>query len=269
MKNKLNFSLEFFLNKNIILKILKIKNFFLLKPSFITITYNTYNINKKIINYLIKKKIFVFYHFICKKNFFNFLYFLNLYYINNLKNFLIIKGDQKKIDSYYSYNFLNLLKKNYKNKLNIALGCYFEQHRNSILNSIELKNNVLKNLIIKNIFLISQYTYNIDSYLYFFDNLNKIKYNLKILPSIMPIKNLKKIISFTNICRSELPLWILKLLNLKILKKFFFLKLNFEILINLVLKFLMFNKNKMHFYVMWDINFINQIFQKIKILINL
>ncbi|WP_259286191.1 methylenetetrahydrofolate reductase [Candidatus Nasuia deltocephalinicola] len=252
--------MEFYLSKKNFLKIINLKKNINIKIKFITITYNNFKLNKKIINYFLKKKKKILPHIICKNNIKNFNYLINMYYINNIKNLMIIKGDEKISNFYYCYNFLNIIKNNYKNLFKIYLGLYAEFHQNNLNNIFDFKNNIIKkNIFLKSIF-ISQYIYDFNSYCYFYDDLSKIKKNIKIIPGIMPINNLKKVISFSNICKSNLPVWLVKKLSNNFFKKKNFNKINIEINCNIIYKMNKFKINFIHFYTMNNTKLINNIF---------
>lgn len=266
---KINFSYEFYLNQNYIRKIIFFKKKISLKPNFITITYNNIKINRKIIIYFIKKKIKIFPHLVCKKNVKNFNYFLNLYYINNLKNILLIKGDEKKSDFYYSYNLINIIKKNYKNIYNIYFGIYPEFHPVNLLNYFDIKNIIIKKKFkYKKSIFITQYFYNFESYYYFLENLKKNRKNLKISIGIIIIENFKKLLSFSKICKAEIPIWFFKKINNNFDKNFF-KKINKEVVINLIIKIIKFKKRRIHIYTMNNLNISNNISENLNNILNI
>lgn len=55
---------------------------------------------------------------------------------------------------------------------------------------------------------ITQYFYNVDSYLYFIDNCEKNGIDLPIVPGIMPITNYENLIRFSEGCGAEVPRWL-------------------------------------------------------------
>ncbi len=55
---------------------------------------------------------------------------------------------------------------------------------------------------------ITQYFYNVDSYLYFIDNCERIGIDLPIVPGIMPITNYENLIRFSEGCGAEVPRWL-------------------------------------------------------------
>jgi len=55
---------------------------------------------------------------------------------------------------------------------------------------------------------ITQYFFNIDSYLYFVDNCERNGIDLPIVPGIMPITNYENLIRFSEGCGAEVPRWL-------------------------------------------------------------
>lgn len=55
---------------------------------------------------------------------------------------------------------------------------------------------------------ITQYFYNVDSYLYFIENCERNGIELPIIPGIMPITNYDNLIRFSEACGAEVPRWL-------------------------------------------------------------
>ena len=55
---------------------------------------------------------------------------------------------------------------------------------------------------------ITQYFYNVDSYLYFIDNCERNGIDLPIVPGIMPVTNYENLIRFSEGCGAEVPRWL-------------------------------------------------------------
>jgi len=55
---------------------------------------------------------------------------------------------------------------------------------------------------------ITQYFYNVDSYLYFVENCEAAGIELPIVPGIMPITNYEQLMRFSNMCGAEVPRWL-------------------------------------------------------------
>lgn len=60
---------------------------------------------------------------------------------------------------------------------------------------------------------ITQYFFNIDSYLYFVDNCQKAGLDRPIIPGIMPITNYSRLAGFSDMCGAEIPRWLAKRLE--------------------------------------------------------
>ncbi len=57
---------------------------------------------------------------------------------------------------------------------------------------------------------ITQYFFNIDSYLYFIDSCKKAGMDKPIVPGIMPITNYTRLAGFSDMCGAEIPRWLAK-----------------------------------------------------------
>tara|TARA_R110002050_G_scaffold268113_1_gene410030 strand:+ start:88568 stop:89419 length:852 start_codon:yes stop_codon:yes gene_type:complete len=60
---------------------------------------------------------------------------------------------------------------------------------------------------------LTQYFYNIDSYLYFLDRCQKNGIEIPIIPGIMPINNYSQLARFSDGCGAEIPRWLRKRLE--------------------------------------------------------
>lgn len=60
---------------------------------------------------------------------------------------------------------------------------------------------------------ITQYFFNIDSYLYFVDSCEKAGLEKPIMPGIMPITNYSRLAGFSDMCGAEIPRWLTKRLE--------------------------------------------------------
>ncbi|MDX2506018.1 MAG: methylenetetrahydrofolate reductase [NAD(P)H] [Gammaproteobacteria bacterium] len=60
---------------------------------------------------------------------------------------------------------------------------------------------------------ITQYFFNLDSYLYFVDSCEKAGLNKPIVPGIMPITNYSRLAGFSDMCGAEIPRWLSKRLE--------------------------------------------------------
>tara|TARA_R110002074_G_scaffold145034_2_gene293560 strand:- start:192679 stop:193527 length:849 start_codon:yes stop_codon:yes gene_type:complete len=60
---------------------------------------------------------------------------------------------------------------------------------------------------------ITQYFFNLDAYLHFVEDCDKMGLNVPIVPGIMPITNYSQLARFSDMCGSEIPRWIRKRLE--------------------------------------------------------
>lgn len=60
---------------------------------------------------------------------------------------------------------------------------------------------------------LTQYFYNVDSYLYFIDRCQKNGIEIPIIPGIMPINNFSQLARFSDGCGAEIPRWLRKRLE--------------------------------------------------------
>lgn len=60
---------------------------------------------------------------------------------------------------------------------------------------------------------ITQYFFNIDAYLYYIDDCEKLGIDLPVTPGIMPITNYVQLARFSDMCGAEIPRWIRKRLQ--------------------------------------------------------
>ena len=60
---------------------------------------------------------------------------------------------------------------------------------------------------------ITQYFFNVDSYFYFIDRLEKLGVTIPVVPGIMPIVNYANLVRFSDMCGAEIPRWIRKQLE--------------------------------------------------------
>lgn len=60
---------------------------------------------------------------------------------------------------------------------------------------------------------ITQYFYNVESYFYFMDRIEKMGLDLPVVPGIMPIVNYSNLRRFSDMCGADIPRWIAKQLE--------------------------------------------------------
>lgn len=57
---------------------------------------------------------------------------------------------------------------------------------------------------------ITQYFFNVESYFYFIDRIEKMGVDIPVVPGIMPIINFQKLMQFSEMCGADVPRWIRK-----------------------------------------------------------
>ncbi|AFP83870.1 methylenetetrahydrofolate reductase [Candidatus Carsonella ruddii] len=210
-------SFEIFPNKNIKESILFINYLIKKSPKFITITcgkidnYNFIKNIKKSINIKIIP------HIICNDFFLLVKKIINFIKIK-IFDFVIITGDNSKLNS---FNLIKKIRILFGHIIRIYSGLYLEEHKltKNILNEILFIYK--KKKIGINVF-ISQFFYNYNLIIYCVNILKKIGINKNFIIGIFPKKNIKEIIYFTNKCKIELPIWIIKNFNYINFKNYYF-----------------------------------------------
>jgi methylenetetrahydrofolate reductase (NADPH) len=94
----------------------------------------------------------------------------------------------------------------------IDVACYPEFHPQAISVDKDLENFKRKVDAGANS-AITQYFFNPYAYFRFLDSCEKLNIDLPIVPGIMPITNRDQLVSFSNVCGAEIPLWILRRLE--------------------------------------------------------
>ncbi|MDX1635923.1 MAG: methylenetetrahydrofolate reductase, partial [Marinobacter sp.] len=95
---------------------------------------------------------------------------------------------------------------------NIEVAAYPEFHPQARSAEDDLKNFARKVEAGANS-AITQYFFNIDSYFYFIDRLEKMGITIPVVPGIMPIVNFSNLTRFSEMCGAEIPRWIRKQLE--------------------------------------------------------
>ena len=90
----------------------------------------------------------------------------------------------------------------------IEIAAYPEKHPQAATMSTDLR-NFKKKVDAGADSAITQYFFNLDAYLRYVEDLQKIGVELPIVPGIMPITNYKQLVRFSAGCGAEIPRWIL------------------------------------------------------------
>ncbi len=107
----------------------------------------------------------------------------------------------------YASDLVSYIKKTRGNTFKLEVAAYPETHpqaRNCTVGMKWFKHKVDQGADAA----ITQYFYNVDSYLYFIDNCEKNGIDLPIIPGIMPILNYDNLIRFSEACGAEVPRWL-------------------------------------------------------------
>ncbi|AFP84242.1 methylenetetrahydrofolate reductase [Candidatus Carsonella ruddii] len=175
------------------------------KPSFISVTFGKIK-NLKFVENLQKKfSVKIIPHLICD-NIFNIIN--NIIYFIKIKifTFLIITGDKNKNNS---INYISLIRILFGYLIKIITGCYFENHKFSDNFKNEILFHYKKNKKGVNI-NISQFFYNFNIINYYIKVIKKTGINKNLILGIILKKEIKDILNFVNLCKIDIPLWLIK-----------------------------------------------------------
>lgn len=215
-------SFEFFPPKNLTLEdnlwvsVKKIKK---LKPTFFSVTYGansgernkTYEIVKKIHK---KTGIITAPHLTCVDSTPDQLKRIaKSYWENGIRNIVALRGDMPKKDyqhTMYASDLVALLKK--IADFDISVAAYPELHpesKNVEFDIIHLKKKIDAGANRA----ITQFFFNVESYLRFRDNCIKNQINVEIIPGILPIINFNQLKRFAAMTNVDIPKWIFKIFD--------------------------------------------------------
>ncbi|BAF35046.1 5,10-methylenetetrahydrofolate reductase [Candidatus Carsonella ruddii PV] len=212
------------------------------KPSFVSVTFGKINNLKFVKN--IQKQIStkIIPHLICD-NIFNIINYI-IYFIKiKIFNFLIITGDKNKNNSIKYIYFIRFL---FGHIIKIITGCYFENHKFSKNFKNEILFHYKKNKIGTNM-CITQFFYNFNTIKYYINIIKKTGISKNFILGIISKKNIKDILNYTNLCKIDIPIWIIK--NYK--------EFNIELFFVKNLK----KYKNLHFYTFNNINLIKNYFK--------
>jgi methylenetetrahydrofolate reductase (NADPH) len=141
----------------------------------------------------------------------NILELLNNYKNLGVKKILALRGDipsgMRDIGDFsYASDLVKFIKDNFNNDFEITVAAYPEKHPQAKSIDSDIKNLVNKFELGADS-AITQYFYNIDSFLYFRDEVAKQSDKL-IIPGIMPILNFDSLVRFSKMCGAQIPQWI-------------------------------------------------------------
>lgn len=142
---------------------------------------------------------------------------LDLYKENGVQRIVALRGDLPSGmgsagELRYANELVEFIRKHSGDHFNIEVAAYPEFHPQAASAEDDLINFKRKVDAGSNS-AITQYFYNIDSYLYFVDRCEKMDINIPIVPGIMPITNYSSLVRFSDMCGAEIPRWIKKQLE--------------------------------------------------------
>ncbi len=112
----------------------------------------------------------------------------------------------------YAYQLVELIRKETSDWFHIEVAAYPEVHPRAANAEEDLKHFRHKVACGANAAL-TQYFYNVDAYVRFVGECEKLGLRVPIVPGVMPITNYKQLARFSDACGAEIPRWIRKRLE--------------------------------------------------------
>lgn len=222
IRNNIQCSFEFFPPKNSFLEEnlwSTVNRLSLLKPKFFSVTYGantgerekTYDTVQKIYK---KTGIITAAHLTCIDSTPHKLKEIAYNYWNSgIKSIVALRGDTLEKDyrhTMYAVDLVLLLKK--IADFDISVAAYPELHPESKNVKSDIL-NLKKKVDAGASRAITQFFFNIESYLRFRDNCIKNKINIDIIPGILPVCNFQKLKRFSSMTNVKIPKWMLDMFN--------------------------------------------------------
>ncbi len=141
---------------------------------------------------------------------------LDTYVETGINRLVTLRGDiphtndsDKKISGDFSHanELISFIREHSGDHFHIEVAAYPEYHPESVSPQTDFEFFAQKVKAGANS-AITQYFYNIDSYLRFVDKCDKAKLDIPITAGIMPITNFASLIRFSDACGAEIPRWI-------------------------------------------------------------
>ncbi len=142
---------------------------------------------------------------------------LDLYRENGINRIVALRGDMPSGmgsagELRHANELVGFIRHHSGDAFNIEVAAYPEFHPQARNAEEDLKNFARKVEAGANS-AITQYFFNIDSYFYFIDRLEKMNVTIPVVPGIMPIVNYSNLVRFSDMCGAEIPRWIRKQLE--------------------------------------------------------
>ncbi len=112
-------------------------------------------------------------------------------------------------DFHYASELVAFIRHEFNDHFHIEVAAYPEMHPQAKNMNTDIQHFVNKMKAGANS-AITQYFYNVDAYLRFVDDVQKLGIDAPITPGIMPITNHAQLLRFSNMCGAEIPRWIEK-----------------------------------------------------------
>lgn len=222
IRNSVECSFEFFPPKNSFLEKKlwsSVERLSIFKPKFFSVTYgantgectNTYNIAKKIHK---KTGIVTAAHLTCINSTPDKLEKIAInYWKNGIKSIVALRGDTLEKNykhTMYALDLVILLKK--IADFDISVAAYPELHPESKNSKLDII-NLQKKIDAGASRAITQFFFNVESYLRFRENCIKNRINVEIIPGILPICNFKQLQRFLNMTNVLIPKWMFEIFH--------------------------------------------------------
>ncbi|MEX0604956.1 MAG: methylenetetrahydrofolate reductase [NAD(P)H] [Marinobacter sp.] len=142
---------------------------------------------------------------------------LDLYRENGINRIVALRGDMPSGmgsagELRYANELVGFIRDHSGDAFNIEVAAYPEFHPQARNAEEDLKNFARKVEAGANS-AITQYFFNIDSYFYLIDRLERMNVTIPVVPGIMPIVNYSNLVRFSDMCGAEIPRWVRKQLE--------------------------------------------------------
>ncbi|PHS24361.1 MAG: methylenetetrahydrofolate reductase [NAD(P)H] [Methylophaga sp.] len=136
---------------------------------------------------------------------------------NNITRIVALRGDlpsgmRDPGDFRYANELIEFIRKETGDHFTIEVACYPEVHPQADSAQADL-DNFKRKVDAGADSALTQYFYNVDSYLYFVERCQKAGIEIPIIPGIMPINNFSQLARFSDGCGAEIPRWLRKRLE--------------------------------------------------------
>lgn len=274
LKEKINVSFELFPPKDIILEkffLESVKKLDLLNPIFFSVTNSVEKKNKKKTFLYIKKASFItkasLYPHVTSlgSNLNELKQIAQFYWKEGIRNIVALRGDIPKNYSgplIYASDLIYLFKK--IENFNILIAAYPELHPES-KNIQEDLINLKKKIDAGASQAITQFFFDVEKFLIFRDYCHKNSINIKIIPGILPILNIKQLKRFSSMTNVYIPNWIFKVFKKYEHDKLMCQNISINIIVDLIYKLYINGIRDFHLYTLNRYNLSINILKRLNI----